>query len=292
MTEGTWLAGREGPAAMIMPAHPQVGDAYRTENAPAIVFEEVTVASVGQAVDGPLGPVDGAMVASELHADGTREDKVFAPGYGEFRTEGGGDLEALALAVPTDAGSGAAPAEIAALANGAQSVLESSRTGEWDAAAAVVGQMQGAWETLRAQDQPQMVVERLDRNLASLADLVDQQTAGKAAQRAVDVAQSVLDLALRYTDPAEVDLQRFEWWTQQLRIHAAADDASGVSGDVATLEWITDRFASALSAADQTDLDTRLRDVRAASDAGNLSAAADHAARLYTLVRVVETAGP
>jgi len=291
MTEGTWLAGREGPAAMIMPAHPQVGDAYRTENAPGIVFEEVTVASVGQAVDGPLGPVDGAMVASELHVDGTREDKVFAPGYGEFRTEGGGDLEALALAVPTDAGSGAAPAELAALANGAQSVLESSRTGEWDAAAAVVGQMQGAWETLRAQDQPQMVVERLDRNLASLADLVDQQTAGKAAQRAVDVAQSVLDLALRYMDPAEVDLQRFEWWTQQLRIHAAADDASGVSGDVATLEWITDRFAGALSAADQTDLDTRLRDVRAASDAGNLSAAADHAARLYTLVRVVETAG-
>jgi hypothetical protein len=33
-TEGTWLAGREGPAAMIMPAHPNVGDVYRTENAP------------------------------------------------------------------------------------------------------------------------------------------------------------------------------------------------------------------------------------------------------------------
>ena len=25
-TEGTWLAGREGPPAMIMPAHPRVGD--------------------------------------------------------------------------------------------------------------------------------------------------------------------------------------------------------------------------------------------------------------------------
>ncbi len=26
VTEGTWLAGRDGPAAMIMPADPQVGD--------------------------------------------------------------------------------------------------------------------------------------------------------------------------------------------------------------------------------------------------------------------------
>src|SRR6266498_2902874 len=32
-TEGTWLAGRDGPPAMIMPAKPKVGDVYRTENA-------------------------------------------------------------------------------------------------------------------------------------------------------------------------------------------------------------------------------------------------------------------
>ena len=37
--------------------------------------------------------------------DGTTEDKTFAPGYGEFYTAGGGDVEALALAVPTDAAS-------------------------------------------------------------------------------------------------------------------------------------------------------------------------------------------
>ena len=43
VTEGTWLAGRDGPAAMIMPASPQAGNAYRTENAPPFVFEEVTV---------------------------------------------------------------------------------------------------------------------------------------------------------------------------------------------------------------------------------------------------------
>ena len=44
--------------------------------------------------------------------DGTTEDKTFAPGYGEFYTAGGGDVEALALAVPTDAASGPTPAEL------------------------------------------------------------------------------------------------------------------------------------------------------------------------------------
>ena len=49
------------------------------------------------------GRVRGAMVARELHDDGTYSDKVFAPGYGEFFTGDKGELEALALAVPTDA---------------------------------------------------------------------------------------------------------------------------------------------------------------------------------------------
>ena len=33
-THGTWIAGTDGPAAMIMPADPQVDDVYRPENIP------------------------------------------------------------------------------------------------------------------------------------------------------------------------------------------------------------------------------------------------------------------
>jgi hypothetical protein len=78
ITEGTWLAGREGPAAMIMPAHPKLGDVFRPENAIGIVFEEVTVTSVGKTVAGPRGPVAGAILTKELHSDRTTEDKLFA----------------------------------------------------------------------------------------------------------------------------------------------------------------------------------------------------------------------
>ena len=100
-TEGTWLAGKDGPAAMIMPADPKVGDVYRAENIPGVVFEEVRVKDVDKTAQGPRGPVAGAMVARELHVDGTRDDKAFAPGYGEFFTGAGGDVEAMALAVRT-----------------------------------------------------------------------------------------------------------------------------------------------------------------------------------------------
>ena len=73
-----------------------MGDVYRTENAPGFVFEEVTVRSTDETLDGPLGPIRGGMLADELHSDGKTEQKVFAPGYGEFYTAGGGDVGALA----------------------------------------------------------------------------------------------------------------------------------------------------------------------------------------------------
>ena len=50
------------------------------------------------------------MVARELHDDGTYSDKVFAPGYGEFFSGHGSEVEAMALAVPTDALDGPAAA--------------------------------------------------------------------------------------------------------------------------------------------------------------------------------------
>ena len=65
------------------------------------MFEEVTVQSVDETVGGPFGPIEGALLVEELHMDGATEEKYFAPGYGEFFTSGGGDTEALALAVPT-----------------------------------------------------------------------------------------------------------------------------------------------------------------------------------------------
>ncbi|MDQ3629365.1 MAG: hypothetical protein M3419_11240, partial [Actinomycetota bacterium] len=123
--EGSWLAGRDGPPGMIMPANPRVGDVYRPENIPGLVFEEVTVKSTGESVDGPRGPVPGAVFIQERLQDGTLEDKTFAPGYGEFQAEVKTEKElyAAAVAVPTDALRGPLPRELSTLVAAADRIF-------------------------------------------------------------------------------------------------------------------------------------------------------------------------
>jgi hypothetical protein len=286
LTEGTWLAGRDGPPAMIMPAKPKVGDVYRAENIPGIVWEEVKVKSVGKTLNGPTGPIEGGMVGEELHSDATHEDKVFAPGYGEFRTAGGGDLEALALAVTADALPGPPPAELESLPTSAIGLLETARLRDWKTASATLEHMNRSWKAVRAGGrQPRMVAARLSDALSALAPAVRARRSGQVAQAAIDVAQSAYDLELRSRPPAQIDVARFYLWTQQLRVDAAAKDLAGVTGAVAVLEWIRDRIAHTLDSAGRAEIDARLRALRTASDAKNLPAAADHAARLGTRLR-------
>ena len=88
------------------------------------------------------------MVSSELHMDGGRERKVFAPGYGEFFTAGGGDVEALAMAVPADAAAGAMPGEIVTLADRALATFDAVGRRDWGRASSSVDEMVAAWERL------------------------------------------------------------------------------------------------------------------------------------------------
>jgi hypothetical protein len=284
--EGTWLAGRDGPAAMIMPADPQVGDVYRPENIPGIVFEEVTVKLVDQTVNGPQGPVEGAIVVDELHLDGSHEDKVFAPGYGEFFTGIGGDLEALAIAVPTDALAGPPPAELEVLFGGATAVFDAALAGDWDSAAATLTEMEAAWEDFRAQgDVPELLDVQMSHALAALGGdalypAVDHQNAGGAAKAAIDVAMASLDLELRHRTPSEINLARLELWARQVIVDATGDEPGNILGDVTTLEWIWDRIAHTTDDATATQIEAHLEQLRAAADDEDFESATEAASGL------------
>jgi hypothetical protein len=167
---------------MIMPADPKVGDAYRTENTPGIAFEQVTVTSIDRTLDGPLGPIDGGLVAEELHMDGTTEEKLFAPGYGEFFTAGGGDVEALALAVPTDAASDPLPAELVTLERGATAVIDAARSSDWVAASSTVGRMNATWDAYGAGEVPTLIRPMMTRVLGALDRAVRARDAAGARQ--------------------------------------------------------------------------------------------------------------
>jgi len=283
ITEGSWLAGRDGPPAMIMPAAPQVGDVFRAENVTGVVFEEITVTAIDQTVDGPRGPVDGAVIMQELHLDGSVSDKVFAPGYGEFDTSSGGDVEALALAVPTDGMDDVVPSGLRLMSTSAWGILENVRLEDWEAATPTLTRLEGLWQELQANDYPPRVVDTLDRALEALLSAVPEQDAPGSSQAAVDVAQSALDLEVLYRGNVEAD--RFHLHAQQLRVHAAAGDLAGVTGEVAVLEWIRDRLAGSLDESRLADLDAELRALRGAASAGNLPAAADLAARAAASLR-------
>jgi hypothetical protein len=252
-TGGSWLAGKEGPAAMIMPGAPASGMVFRPENVAGLVFEEVTVKRTGLTVQGPRGPVEGAIVAGELHQDGAREDKYFAPGYGEFRSAGDSDLEALALAVPTDARTSPMPDELTTLHRGAL------------ARRPAFGRLRDAWRAVRRAVPPR---------------LAPPMTRALRARDAFAVADAALDLQLQYRPPQDVDRDRFALWARRARVDAAARSLGALSGDTATLTWIRDRIARSLDPVALARLDRRLGALESAAADGDRAAAAEAAAGL------------
>jgi hypothetical protein len=282
-TEGTWTAGRDGPPALIMPAHPKVGDVYRSENIPGLVFEQVTVKAVDRTLDGPLGTIRGGLIGTELHMEGDSEDKIFAPGYGEFRTSGGGDLEALALAVPTDAASGPAPAYLGVLRVQAARAFDAAASGSWSAASAASARMATSWGSRGRV--PRMIEPRMSESLRELETAVRARSAPETRQAALDVTQWTLDLQLRYQPEKQIDWSRFDRWCAQLVLDAGARDAGAINGDYFALDYIRDRVADSLSGLQRTRFNARLGELLTAVTDNDFKAAASLAERLRDEVR-------
>jgi len=289
-TDGTWLAGKDGPPGMIMPADPQVGDVYRPENIPGFVFEEVTVKSVDETVNGPRGPVEGAVVVKEALMDGTLEDKTFAPGYGEFQAVvvTAKELVTAALAVPTDTLPEPAPAELGTISSSAVAVLEAAQSEDWSAAQVSGDTVSTAWDTYRRGDVPELLAQQMSDALDALTGAVADKDAAGTSQAALDVGLASLDLQLRHRPQAEIDVARLGLLAHQVIVDAQADDSGAVAGDVVVLETIWDRVRNAVtdsSAAQQVQ--TALDDLNNAAEAGDTQAAAA-AARILDLVDALE----
>ncbi len=279
VTEGTWLAGRDGPPAMIMPGDPQVGDVFRPETVMGVVFEEVTVSAVDETFDGPFGPVDQVLVASELHLDGTRSDKLFAPGYGEFYTGNDHEVEALAVAARADAATEPEPVELRALLTAAWGIAESARLEDWDAVDAIGGRLSEAWAAV-VTAAPARVADAMDAAAQRLDTATQGRDVAASVQAAIDIAQAAIDVRIRYAPQPVVDIERIHLHAQQLRLVGSLEDPAGVAAEVAALEWIHQRIAGRLT--DEARLRTiaALDQLRIVASAGDLAAAGDVAARL------------
>lgn len=277
-TEGTWLAGRDGPPAMIMPAHPELGDVFRVENVLGVVFEELTVVEVDKTVKGPRGPVTGAIVVDELGVDGGHSRKTLAPGYGEFLTKNKTELEAMAVATPTNAVPGGAPPALRHIYTAAWGTWEFARGDSWDSAKLSVARISTAVGDLAEGNQPFRVMELLQGSLTRLRTAVGGREVRATELAAAQVAQSAIDLEAQYLPGPEVERFRFHLHTMVLRQAAAAHRLADVTGELATLELLRARLD--LSADEAAVMDRELTALRTAVDARHLLSAADVTARL------------
>jgi hypothetical protein len=282
--EGTWLAGKDGPPAMIMPGNPKVGDTYRTENMPGIAFEEVTVTATDHVYDGPLGPIRGSLLARELHSDGATEQKTFAPGYGEAFTNSHGDTEALALAVPTDGLQGPVPADLTMLTSSAMQVFDAAGGKNWQVAAETMRATNAAWQKFSNTAMPSSVKPILDKAIADLQAAVGRQDMQSARQAAIETARWSLDLQLRHRPVAEVDLARFDLWAAQVLVDCAAKNFGAVNGDMFALTLIRDRILTALDADVAQNLNIQLGELMAATGDQKLVPARKAAEKLRTVI--------
>jgi hypothetical protein len=281
--EGTWLAGKDAPAAMIMPGQPAVGDVYRTENSPGFAFEEVTVTAVDRTLDGPIGPIQGGLVAEELHMDRKTEGKQFAPGYGEFYTADGRDVEALALAVPTDASTQPVP-QPSSMATAALDAADAAKGEDWRGASASVEDFSDAWASMQVGDVPRLVAPRMTAGIRVLSKALERRDAARSQQAGIDLAQMSLDLQLRDTPVTTVDLARMDLWARQLILDVDAGDAGAVSGDVFTLGYVRDRILGSLGEADLTTVNTLLQHLQVAAAEKDLTRATAEAIALHEVL--------
>jgi hypothetical protein len=273
--EGTWLAGKDGPGGMIMPADPHEGDVFRPENIPGLVFEEVTIKSTERTVDGPRGRIDGAVVTQEHLMDDTFEGKIFAPGYGEFQVRAEDEFAAVAIATPIDSASGPTPTELEEVIARAEDVFEAVQAEDWRKAADAQAELSGAWDAYRQQRVPPLLAMHLEERLVALDKGISSRDSSETSQAAIDVAQSGADLLLRHLSAAEVDLVRLDVWARQLLLDAADGSSGEVAGDVATLEAIWVRSGHSVSQPVSGDIEEALAALRAAADAGKLGEAVE-----------------
>jgi hypothetical protein len=243
--EGSWMAGKNGRAAMIMPAKPATGDVYRPENSPALVFEEDTVQATGMTVAGPRGPVPGSVRVEEHLKDDTFEHKVYAPQYGEFDIQAPDEHTTVALALPVDAATTATPPEVDAMSTSIRAAADGATAGDWAVAAAAAMGASRAWDRLRASGAPPLLADRMTTTLASLGSAIERRSVPAVAQSAIDASHASLDLASQYRTAAEVDRARLALWARQASVDAAAARAGAVAGDLVVLDAIRDRSGPA-----------------------------------------------
>jgi len=67
---------------LLMPAHPKIGDKFKSEDASPITWEQDEVISLSETVTVPAGTFQNCLKIKERASDGDTEYKLYAPNVG------------------------------------------------------------------------------------------------------------------------------------------------------------------------------------------------------------------
>lgn len=95
--EGAWLVGEHNAKpGLLIPAHPKVGDKFRSEDVPGIAVEDDEVVSVEETVVVPSGTYKHCVKVRETVSGEAPEYKYYAPSIGVVReAPSGGDIKLI-----------------------------------------------------------------------------------------------------------------------------------------------------------------------------------------------------
>jgi hypothetical protein len=300
--DGTWVTGTRRPdgklfaPGVIMPAKPAVGDVFFPEDNKPFVFEKVTVKATGLTLgNGPRGPIKGALKTREDLLDGSSEEKLFAPGYGEFSARvpfGAANPEELtnvAVAAPIDRAGTSLPSQLSTMARAADAGFAAIDESSWTGAKQQLATLTTAWRSHRAAltagKLVPLLVEQMDDALATLTDAVNAHAKAKALQAVVRAAKAVDDLELRYLPAARVDLARLDAWARQALVDIDQHDSAGLRGDSAYLDQVWTRVRHTVASTPRATIDTELKDLGAAAKDKRFATAETIADRLRATLR-------
>ncbi|HEX7879699.1 MAG TPA: hypothetical protein VF720_09835 [Candidatus Eisenbacteria bacterium] len=234
--EGSWLAGPDVSPGMVMPANPQLGDVWRPENNCGLAFEDVTLLEEDVTVEGPRGTITNAVRLRVLDMDGTVEEKIFAPGYGELSAGTDPDIVSTSVAIPADRLPGATPEAIRSMYGYAEFLANFAAFRRWPGLADIAAKLRTRFEAYQATGIPPLLEAAMFDALDDLDSAIGGQDATAAIQAAIDIEMALLDLRLPYENSWVIDVARIKVWERRLALDRHLGDTDAVRSDLATIE--------------------------------------------------------
>jgi len=254
-TDGSWTAGVDGPPGMIMPGKPSIGRRFNPENIPGNVFETVDIKRMDASYKLTTGKrLNGVVELHETLSDGMEEFKLYASGYGNVYVEvpGAREVVDIVYALPNDAIEASRPGELNAALKELRAIgLRGS--GDMSVVRNSLAKLAGRGDPI-----PSVLMKLGRAQLDALGRALTRSEVAKSRMSALDLEQTMLDVARLYRGRSSVELEVIDFYARRMLVAAQSGDrltagtAAALAHGVAlrNVTTIQDKVMKATAAAD------------------------------------------